>query len=382
MLVVGGASALPTSSTQAAEPLAAVVTERYGGSDRYETSLRVAEAVAANAGDTLDTVVLISGTNWTNAVLGAPLAAQLSGAVLATPSDRLRDDAAEFLQRVGVRQAWLIRADNDVAGISVDVALALFHIGIEVTRISGRDHYEVSAHLATFRSSHQPPGSMGALGRTVIVASGEVFADALVAGAFAARGQHPILLNPRDQLHDQVADALTRIDGLEHVVLMGGEAALSAGVELSIKALGLNVTRLAGANRFETAVKAAEFIEGRYGDLLPFSALTGAPQQAAEYLTDRSGGRCFTDRRVGLARARVPFDAFSAASLLGQRCAPLLLTFAEGIPAPTAAYLDSIRRSAATAATATTSTQIEMYVFGDTGAVDQAAIDRYLARSP
>lgn len=378
MLMACGAVALPAPPAGAAEPLAAVDVERFGGSDRYETSLRVAEAVAADAGGTLDTVVLISGTNWTNAVLGAPLAAQLGGTVLATPPDRLREDAAEFLERVGVRQAWLVRADNDAAAISTDVDLALLDIGagIEITRVSGADHYSVSAHLAITRSWHQPPGPMGALGRTVIVASGEVFADALVAGAFAARGRHPILLNPRDRLHHEVADALARIDGLEHVVLMGGESALSANVETSIEALGLDVTRIAGANRFETAAKAAELIEGRYGDMLPIDALTGAPRQAAEYLTDRAGTRCFTNRRVGLARARVPIDAFSAASLLGRRCAPLLLTFSEGIPSPTAAYLDKVRQSAATAGT-----PIEMYVFGDTGAVYQSAIDQYLAKS-
>ena len=150
--------ALPMPPAGAAEPLAAVAVERYGGSDRYETSPRVAEAVAANAGGTLDTVVLISGTNWTNAVLGAPLAAQLGGTVLATPPHRLREDAAEFLERVGVRQAWLVRADNDVAAISTDVDFALPDIGtgIEITRVSGPDHYSVSTFLAITSSWRHP----------------------------------------------------------------------------------------------------------------------------------------------------------------------------------------------------------------------------------
>ena len=250
-----------------------------------------AEAVAAGAGGQLDTVVLVSGENWTNAVLGAPLAAQLGGAVLATPPDRLRPDAAEFLQRVGVQQAWLVRADNDVAAISLDVDFALLDLDIEITRVSGPDQYSVAAHLAITMSWRSPPGDMGELGRTVIVASGEVFADALSAGPFAVRGPHPILLNPRARLHDHVADALQRIEGLEHVVLMGGESALSAGVEASIEALGLRVTRLAGANRFETAVMAAEFIADRYGG--------GVPAQ-------RSHGRAATGGRVHRRALRQP----------------------------------------------------------------------------
>ena len=45
---------------------------------------------------------------------------------------------------------------------------------------------------------------MGDLGRTAVIASGEVFADALVAGPFAARGIHPVLLTPPSELHADV----------------------------------------------------------------------------------------------------------------------------------------------------------------------------------
>ena len=68
---------------------------------------------------------------------------------------------------------------------------------------------------------------------------------------------------------------------------LGGESALSANVETSIAALGLNVARIAGANRFETAAKAAQLIAGRHGDMFPIDALTGErltgprPQEAA-----------------------------------------------------------------------------------------------------
>lgn len=111
----------------------------------------------------------MSGTNWTNAVLGAPLTAQLGGAVLATPPDRLRPDAADFLRRVGVQQAWLVRAANDDAAISLDVDFALLDMGIELTKLAGPGHYEVAATLALTMSWRSPPGDMGALGRTAMV---------------------------------------------------------------------------------------------------------------------------------------------------------------------------------------------------------------------
>ena len=181
------------------------------------------------------------------------------------------------------------------------------------------------------------------------MASGEVFADALVAGPFAARGGHPVLLTPPGELHAEVADYLAT-NSIEHVVLMGGTAALSEAVETSITDLGLTVTRLAGATRYDTAVKAAELVTDRY--------------------SDAASQTCFTTGTIGVARARVPFDSFSAAPLLARLCAPLVLADPAQIPADTAAFLDTAREANAT---------MDLRVFGGDAAVSQSAIDAYLS---
>ena len=100
---------------------------------------------------------------------------------------------------------------------------------------------------------------------STVVASADVFADALVAGPFAARGNHPVLLTSSDELHAEVAGYLSA-EGISHVVLMGGTAALSDTVESSLTDLGVSVTRLAGTTRYDTAVKAAELVTDRYSD--------------------------------------------------------------------------------------------------------------------
>ena len=339
--------ALPVATAGAAEPSADVDVERYGGADRYATSLLIAEAVAAEAGGTLDAVVLVSGRNWTDAVVAAPLAGSLGAAVLATPSGELRADAGEFLRRTGVSKVILIGASSDTRGVGPSVVSGVNQLGISTQRITRSDQYETAAAVA-FEIGEA--GEMGSLGRTAVVANGEVFADALVAGAFAARGKHPVLLTPADELHDSTAGYLRDLQ-VEHVVLMGGTAALSGDVEASIEALEIDVTRLAGTTRYDTAVKAAELTAGRYG----------------------SG--CFSTHRIGLARARVPFDSFSAGPLLGRLCAPLLLADPGSIPDDTAAYLDRARRSAAEAGRAA----VDLRVFGGDAAVSQGAIDEYLA---
>ena len=328
-----------------------VATVRYGGADRYETSLLIAEAVAAEAGGSLSSVVLVSGERWTDAVVAAPIAGSLGAAVLMTPPGELRADALEFLGRTGVSEAVVIGpetgggAHGSGRGVKAAVLAALGEVGIAAERVVGDDRFATSVAAARGVTAGVMPG----LGHTAIVASGEVFADALVAGPFAARGIHPVLLSAPDELPAGVATYLDT-SGIDHVVVMGGEAALSAEVETAIKGLDVSVTRLAGASRYDTAVKAAELVAGRY--------------------SSAAGRDCFATGTVGLARARVPFDSFSAAPLLGRLCAPLVLADPHQIPADTAAFLDAARAANAT---------VDLRVFGGDAAVSRTAIDAYLA---
>lgn len=355
MLTASGVMVWPVQAAGAAESDASDVSvTRYGGADRYATSLLVAEAVAAQAGGSLSSVVLVSGERWTDAVVAAPLAGSLGAPVLMTPPGGLRDDALGFLERVGVSDAVVVGPDGGGGahgsgrGITAAVLSELAEAGISAQRIAGGDRFGTSVAAA----GEVTPGVMPEVGRTAIVASADVFADALVAGPFAARGVHPVLLSAPNELPASVASYLDIAD-IEHVVLMGGGAALSAEVESAVKDLGVEVTRLAGKTRYDTAIKAAALVADRY--------------------SAAAGQTCFASSTVGVARARVPFDSFSAAPLLSRLCAPLVLADPKQIPADTAAYLDGAREA---------SERMVLQVFGGNAAVSQAAIDAYLSAAP
>ncbi|WP_419554805.1 cell wall-binding repeat-containing protein [Candidatus Poriferisodalis sp.] len=334
----------PAGATVSAAEDSGVWVGRYGGADRYATSLLVADAVAAYAGGSLDSVVMVSGLSWRDAVVAAPTAGALGAPVLMTPPGELRADAAAFLQRTGVTSVVVVGATDGADAVGAEVIAALESLGVSVERVGRVDRYATGVVAAR----RVTPGVMPGLGTTAIVASGEVFADALVAGPFAARGRHPVLLTPPDRLHAGVEAHLSAV-GIEHVVLMGGTGALSEAVEASITDLGISVTRLAGATRYDTAVMAAELVQGRY--------------------SDEAGEPCFSGSTVGLARARVPFDSFSAAPLLGRLCAPLLLTEPHAMRAETAAILDAARDEHDT---------IGLRIFGGDAAVSRSAVDSYL----
>ena len=339
LAVVCLAGVVPVGAVGASEHLGAVEVVRLGGADRYGTSLLVAEGVAADAGGSLEWVVVVSGESWPDAVVASSAAGELGAAVVLTPSGGVRADALGFLARTGVSRALVVSTGDAVSSV-VDEQLGA--VGVSVERVGGPDRYETSVAVARRLGA---PGVLGTSGRTVLVASGEVFADALVAGPLSAHGGHPVLLTPQDALHPSVASYLGG-SGAVHAVVLGGTAALAAQVSDAVAALGIGVQRVAGATRVGTATRTAA--------LTAAQMVSGCPRRA----------------QLGVARADVPFDAFAAGPLLAGRCAALVLSGTHEMPNLTASYINRVRSKNLDGVT--------LHVFGGNAAIAQTAIDDYL----
>lgn len=332
-------------------------TQRYGSADRYSTSLDIAEEVIADAGGTLGWAVLVSGQSWPDAVVASSIAGALGAPVLLTPPGELRIDTERFLERADITDIIVIGSPAR-PGVSDAVTGQLTEAGYSVERITGRDRYdtgvEVARRLGEILRSHSrdgaAAGSMPGFGVTAIVASGAVFADALVSGPVSAYGGHPVLLTPPQRLDAGVA-AYLREASVEHVVLMGGTAALGQSVERALADLDIEATRLAGATRFETAVRMSEFVRGRYS----------------------RDPECFSYAHLGIARDRVPFDSISAGPLLARHCASLLLTDPRRTNIATQDHLGAARSSAAASGT----DALGIHVFGGTAAVSAGVLSAY-----
>lgn len=115
-------------------------------------------------------------------------------------------------------------------------------------RIAGVDRYETSAAIAQsgWKTSYY-----------AILASGENFPDALCAAPLATKYNAPILLTSTDRLEDSTKNELLSLN-VKSVMMIGGEGVLTAKVEQAIKDLGIDVTRIAGQDRYETSLKVAK----------------------------------------------------------------------------------------------------------------------------
>jgi hypothetical protein len=118
----------------------------------------------------------------------------------------------------------------------------------------------------------------------VYIATGENFPDALGAAAAAAVGLGPVLLVQQNAIPAPTLAELNRLQPPK-IVIVGGPAVISAGVEGQLEALSWapTVARIAGANRYATAagLSAATFpTSGRY----PLAVHAGGDQ--LEVVTD------------------------------------------------------------------------------------------------
>ncbi len=120
-----------------------------------------------------------------------------------------------------------------------------------LTRVSGTNRYKTGVEASKLAF---PDGA-----RTVVIATGANWPDALGGSALAGAAGGPLLLTATAALPAEVSAEIARL-GATNAYILGGPTAVGPGVEAALKAsLGTgNVTRLAGDNRYETARKVAD----------------------------------------------------------------------------------------------------------------------------
>ncbi|WP_285853875.1 S8 family serine peptidase [Oceanobacillus luteolus] len=92
---------------------------------------------------------------------------------------------------------------------------------------------------------------------TVVLARGDDFADALTAVPLAFKLDAPILLTGTNKLYNETLREIKRLKA-SNVVIIGGTGAISEGIYTTLANEGLNVRRLYGSSRTETAAIIAE----------------------------------------------------------------------------------------------------------------------------
>lgn len=222
---------------------------RFAGADRYQTAAQIAKTF-----DSADYAVVVSGENWTDGLVAAPLARKYRGPVLLNPaSGYLAASTKGALSELGVRHVFIVGGPVALNGrIITDLYDALPGL-TGVTRIWGDDAYQTAAEVAA---------RVGYSKGKAIVVSGETWPDALSVGSAAGYRGYPILLTQSDALPTATRSALAAFPSGSRAILVGGTASVSSDVYRAIDDTisGMRVeTRISGSDRYAVAANVARY---------------------------------------------------------------------------------------------------------------------------
>lgn len=303
-------------------PPATPRADRIAGDNRYGTAAEISKAWNPN----VSVVYVVSGEDYSDALVAAARAGVFNAPVLLTEQNRLRSETIGALQRLRPQRIVVVGGTGAVSG-SVFNQLRQYATtdnNLTMQRVEGPNRYATAAAMASYYPANQ---------QRVYLASGENYPDALATAALAAHQQAPLLLTRSTSLDDSTIAQLQRLNARE-VIVVGGTSVISNAVAHQARDIGTNSTlrRIAGANRYDTARLVAQ----------QFPAGGGTAYVAS--------GENFP-------------DALAGAAFAGTRGGPLVLTRGDRVSDPTAQALVRIAPR-------------NMFVLGGTSVISAANLNR------
>lgn len=188
--------------------------DRLSGADRYKTSAQIAAKLIDGKTTTLE---IASGENYADALSlnnaaekdKAPILLVRVNAIDKSVEDVIKSSKASLINIAGGEKSVSESTKANIKKIS----------NATVNRMGGADRYETSILLAKYSGAKE----------VVVVASGENFADALVAAPFSAKQKGAILLTNKDKL-GQNAEQFIKDTKFNKSYVIGGEKSVSEDV--------------------------------------------------------------------------------------------------------------------------------------------------------
>lgn len=184
---------------------------RVAGKDRYETAVRIAEKMEAEALGSSKTAIVANGSKFPDALSAASYAAETGTAIYLTKAESVPEITKTALAEMN--RTLLIGGPT---AISEKAAQTMPN----TTRYAGVDRYQTSVTV----TRELNPSSK------VFLATGETFADALTGSVLAAKWDYSFLLVPPHHLHDSIETVAEEMDVFRFTIL-GGEGAINPAYE-------------------------------------------------------------------------------------------------------------------------------------------------------
>lgn len=211
-------------------------TSRVDGKDRFAVAVKVATKAFP---DGADTVYIVTGDSYPDALSAGPAAIAEDAPLLLTPGRQLPNSVTAEIRRLKPSKIVVVGGPNSV---SPGVFAALKAIVPNTVRVGGTDRYDASRNVAEYAFSN---GSAG-----VYIATGTNFPDALSAGAAAGSKSAPVILvdGSAAAISPETRVTLEEL-GAQNITIAGGPLSVSPAIERDLAKIAPTV-RLAGSDRY------------------------------------------------------------------------------------------------------------------------------------
>ncbi|WP_209121752.1 cell wall-binding repeat-containing protein [Alkalihalobacillus sp. BA299] len=238
VIILGGEQAISKEVVSDIKKIGNIDIERIAGKSRLDTAREVAKKVAPNGSQT---VVIVNGFDFPDALSIAPYAAEQGIPILLTNKSQLDNETKSLIVSLGATKTIVVGGTLVIEQNAVKDLPGL-------TRIAGANRYDTNVQVQNYFNNTN---------KHFYVATGTGFVDALTGSALAAKEGKGIVLSQKESLSEPIKNYLSHKE-IHKFTVLGGTIAIDDAVktELSntaIKTLEPNVEYEVTSSGFQPA---------------------------------------------------------------------------------------------------------------------------------
>ncbi|MCA1061443.1 cell wall-binding repeat-containing protein [Rossellomorea aquimaris] len=216
VILIGGQSVISSNVDKELKDLGIKTVSRISGSDRYETSVKIAQELGYT-----DRAVVATGQSFADALSIAPIAASLEMPILLTKKDGTPDSVRSYIEETMFEQFYVIGGESAVPDMVAEEFM-------NYERLSGNDRYETNSSIIDYFA-----GELNF--STPLIATGKNYPDALAGSVLAAKQGSPVVLTHPNEVQYTTLDTLAAFAPVtDKYYILGGESAISETVVKSL----------------------------------------------------------------------------------------------------------------------------------------------------
>ena len=221
---------------------------RLNGLDRIKIAVLASKSVFSQANN----VVLTGYGADIDAISGSLLAVVNNGPILISKKNELSPEVVMELSRLKAKKVYLL---GGYMAISKNVEEQLTSQGYQVVRLGGKNGYDTAAKIAKSVKGNVSSHAFIVLG--VMENPNDALADALAIGPVSARDKSLVFLVNTNSVPSETRQALTDLK-IKSVTIIGGLSAVSPIVSIDLYLSNIQVWRVSGEDRYQTALEIAK----------------------------------------------------------------------------------------------------------------------------